>query len=128
MKVTLSNLRAGFSLPLAGRPFLHEQGNTVMRGWIEAATITDTHWAITGRNMEYLDKYSGRWIADDVNDFAGTIDQTCLEIDDTGMVEIDCYGSVYHIAPPCEAPWAQIDWPELDGYDGGPMETGDAAP
>lgn len=108
-------------MDLTGRPFLHEQGNVVLRGYIKSFEITDGYWSMTSRDGELLDKQNYTWVKDDVEDFGGHLEYTYVDIDDDGMIDLSCYGSQYYIATQQDSPWSDVDWPELDGYPGGPM-------
>ncbi|MEP5766111.1 MAG: hypothetical protein ABJ308_16050 [Halieaceae bacterium] len=108
-------------LDLTGRPFLHEQGNVVLRGFVKSFEITDEYWTMIGGNGELLDKDTYTWVTDGEDSFGGNLDSTYSEIDDDGMIDITCYGSQYYIAVRQDSPWSDTDWPELDGYPGGPM-------
>lgn len=113
------------ALGLEGRAFLHEQGQAVCRGYVAAFNLDKTHWALDVRDVEYLDKLTGQWRQDAATDtYGGALAMHCsFEVDEVeGIVSLHGYGMVVHIAPEAEHPWQDIDWPELDGYEGGPME------
>ena len=49
------------ALDLAGRPFVHEQGNTVLRGRIRDWRVDQARWVLVGTEVEVLEKRTGAW-------------------------------------------------------------------
>ena len=99
---TLGDLLA---LDLEGRPFLQEQGNTVTRGFVRFLDVADDHWTLAIRDVEYLDKRTGRWTPDAPEDeYGGPAEHTAVTrlwggqnpIIDRGL-QITCYGIFIHV-------------------------------
>ena len=116
---TLGDLLA---LDLEGRPFLQEQGNTVTRGFVRFLDVADDHWTLAIRDVEYLDKRTGRWAPDAPEDeYCGPAEHTAVTrlwggqnpIFDLGL-QITCYGIFIHVGVFSDRPWRDNDWPELD--------------
>ncbi len=112
---------------IVGRPFLHEQGNCVCRGYVAGFSTEGDHWTLAVSDVEYLDKWTDEWRHDATDDeYGGSLSAHSSFEEDTadGILTISGYGMVVYVGPDCDSPWSEIDWPELDGYDGGPMEGG----
>ncbi len=124
---TLSAAQAR-SLDITGLAFLHEQGSTVTRGFVVALEVDAGSWTLRLRDVEALNKSAGGWEPEaDVEEYRGHVGENTFVRYDDGMLEISGYGMVTHVAPATADPWVDIDWPELDGYDGGPMSRGGRA-
>ncbi len=130
-------------LDLYDRPFLHEQGQTVTRGFVEFFEFDeDDRWSLFLRDTEYLHKDSGEWRPDCASDeYCGSIEHASFEryfsgrspIFDIGL-EITCYGIYIFVGPLFAGaqlgesmagdPWRNIDWPALDtdALSPGPMK------
>lgn len=119
---------AVLKLDLAGRPFLHEQGQYMGRGYVVDLLIEDDHWTLSIRDAEMLDKWTGEWKPDMQKDdffadtYGGKVSPTSFEASPDGMISIQGYASIVHIAPLSDNPWVDIDWPELDDFEGGPLD------
>ena len=114
--------------PLSGRPFLHEQGQSVCRGFVVDFQIEDGSWTVTVRDVEYLDKLTGQWHREvDRDEYGDTLSNHASFEEDTedNMICLTGYGIVIYVAPACDSPWQMVEWPELDGYEGGVMDTSD---
>ena len=107
---------------LWGRPFLHEQGNSVTRGFVESFWTDEDSWNLGVTDIEYLDKSSGHWQTDTLSDtYSGNVQHLSamrswsgrLPIFDAG-IELTGYGSYTFIGVASENPWQDNDWPELD--------------
>lgn len=109
---------------LTDRPFLHEQGQYICRGFVSRLIISDDSWTLKIRDIETLNKSNGSWQFDgEVDEYSGTIAPDTFEITTNGFICIHGYGMEVHIAPLTSDPWQNINWPELDAYAGGPMDT-----
>jgi hypothetical protein len=109
---------------LADRPFLHEQGQSICRGFVSRLSISDDYWTLDIRDVEFLNKSKGTWQFDRETDtYGGTVAANTVEVAPDGFVCIQGYAMVVHIAPLTENPWQNINWPELDAWPGGPMDT-----
>lgn len=121
-------LEAVLALNLGGRPYLHEQGQYIGRGIVAGLSIDDDRWTLRIRDVEKLDKWTNVWNPDAWHDedgeitYGGPVSPTTFENTGDGMISIHGYASIVHIAPPCENPWVEIDWPELDAFEGGPLD------
>lgn len=110
---------------ISGRAFLHEQGQSVCRGYVSGFSIEGDYWTLAVRDVEYLNKMVGEWCPDsDQDEYGGRLSMHASFEEDTvdGILCLSGYGMEIYVAPACANPWQEIDWPELDGYDGGPME------
>ncbi len=116
------------TLELGERPFLHEQGQYIGRGTVVGLSVEDDRWTLKFRDLEKLDKRTGVWepdaqfLEDGENTFGGMVSPTTFESLLGGMISVHGYASIIHIAPHCENPWVDIDWPELDAFEGGPLD------
>lgn len=111
-------------LPLQGRAFLHQQGSTICRGYVERFYLTGDSWRLELRNVEAFDWNASEWRHEyEKDEYGGTIaPHSRFELDtDDGILSIYGYGAETHIGPECASPWSEIDWPETDSYPGGPM-------
>lgn len=109
-------------LDLYDRPFLHEQGNSVTRGFVRFLSIDDVSWHLFVRDVEVLDKRTGNWRPDMPEESYGG-DRKHVHvvrywsgrhpIFDTG-IEISGYGIFIHIGVHSDRPWTDNHWPELD--------------
>ncbi|WP_286828980.1 MULTISPECIES: hypothetical protein [Kordiimonas] len=109
---------------IVGRPFLHEQGQFVCRGYVADFTVEGDYWTLKVRDVECLDKMAGQWRHDtDADEYGGSLSQYCSFVEDTidDIICLSGYGMEINVGPECDSPWSEIDWPELDGYEGGPM-------
>jgi hypothetical protein len=109
-------------LDLYGRPFLHEQGNTVTRGVVWFLEVDATHWQLVVTDVEFLDKTTGAWRPDDPEaTYGGSIERSRAirhwsglnPIFDVG-IELAGYGVFVFIGRRSANPWSENDWPELD--------------
>ena len=108
---------------LVGRPYLHEQGQYVGRGFVESLTVEDGRWTLAIRDIEYLNKSDETWRFDeDKDEYSGDCERTTFRDTSLGFFTISGYGAEVYIGPHTKAPWVEIDWPELDGFGGGPMD------
>jgi hypothetical protein len=109
-------------LDVAERPFLHEQGQYVGRGYVVSVSVDDGRWTLKLRDVERLRKSEGVWVPENVFDeFSGPLERTQVTGPSKGFITITGYGSEIILGPRAPDPWLEIDWPELDGYPGGPM-------
>jgi len=121
-------LEAVAALDLGGRPFLHEQGQYIGRGFVTGLMLEDNRWTLEIRDVERLNKRIDVWEpdtvynSDDEYTYGGMVSPTTFETIQNGMISIHGYGMIVHIAPQCENPWVDIDWPELDAFEGGPLD------
>lgn len=105
-----------------GRPFLHEQGSWVTRGFVVQISFTDDAWALMVRDVEYLDKSSGQWSKDINQDvYGGPLSRTSFSFespdpsqDFNHPFDVSCDGLYIYIGIVSKSPWADNDWPELD--------------
>ena len=109
---------------MVGRSFLHQQGATVCRGFVEKLTVGDDSWELIIRDIEYLDRTDHSWTLKlNRGDYGGSLDYSTFYLHADGRIEISGYGMVIHVAPKLSEPWTEYHWPELDNYPGGPMRT-----
>ncbi|MDH3742042.1 MAG: hypothetical protein OER56_10645 [Hyphomicrobiales bacterium] len=109
-------------IDLTGRPFLHEQGQVVLRGYVQSLDISADQWTLQLRDIEILDKNAGTWSLDEpAETFHGPMDHTTFYRCWDGptetsepAVQICCYGSLVHIGLGLEDPWRGNQWPDLD--------------
>ena len=104
--------------------FLHEQGQTVLRGYVSSFVVKDGNWELNVRDVEYLDKSSYEWRKDSDEDYFGgqTDHHFSADLDEKdGLVSIQGYGMEIIISTDKDKPLSKIDWPELDGFEGGRM-------
>jgi hypothetical protein len=112
-------------LDVADRPFLHEQGQYVGRGFAVSLSIAEGRWTLQLRDIERLRKAEGTWVPDDVFDeISGPVERTVVTGQSSDLVTISSYGGETILGPRVDDPWLEIDWPELDGFVGGPMDLG----
>ncbi len=110
------------SMDLVGHPFLHEQGQVVLRGVVKLFDISEQKWCMSAHKIEVLQKYAGVWAAEDqVETYHGPTDQTSFYCCDVKghpkfgvSTNFSCYGSKFHIGMPADDPWRGNIWPELD--------------
>lgn len=109
-------------LDLEGRPFLHEQGNAVTRGFVEALELDDTHWTLHLRDVQYLNKDGGAWEPPEPSDeYGGMIERTSCtrywrgkaQKEEMGF-ELSCYGVYVQIGCVRDDPWGENIWWQLD--------------
>lgn len=107
---------------LTGRPFLHEQGNTVTRGTVCKFYKDGGHWGIVVRDVEYLDKTTGQWTFDVAEtEYGGEVSRLTVthyqgrkkSSADEGVEIID-YGIFIYVGLKSDNPWQDTNWPELD--------------
>ncbi len=104
------------------RPFLHEQGQVVMRGYVQSLEFSDTEWTLHMHDIELLQKYAGMWSDDDSLDtFHGPLERTSFFLCRSKQrpaseptVHLSCYGSMVHFGLILKDPWVDNHWPELD--------------
>lgn len=124
-------------IDLHGRAMLSEQGNTVTRAIVDRLEVDETHWTLFLRDVDYLDKKTGRWSRRRArDDYGGLLSMThanreAAEKDTSGeslaeeFLIISCYGVLVIIAPQVvDRPWTWIHWPDLlstDHLNGGPL-------
>lgn len=102
---------------LSGRPFLHQQGSTVTRGFVVGFSIDDDQWVLNIRGVQVLDHTSQMWTPGPATDeYSGTITHEFhFKIHDkTGVVSIGGYGSETYVGPDVENPWRRVHWPATD--------------
>lgn len=112
------------AIGLSGRPFLHQQGNTVTRGFVERFEIQNDFWGLHIKQVEYLDGATGVWTPDRETDtYGGTlsIHASFRKDASSNVVSIGGYGMVTHVGPDVENPWLGVDWPATDLTDGGAL-------
>lgn len=122
MKLDAATFADIAALDLEGHPFLHEQGQVVLRGFVHALDITQKKWSLCGHNIELLQKYAGIWSCENGPEtYSGPINLTSFyrcwieQRPEFGVtVQISCYGSLFHIGARLEDPWRDNLWPELD--------------
>lgn len=110
------------AMDLASRPFLHEQGQIVLRGFVQSFKVSQEEWCMTVHKIEVLQKYAGVWSREEQTEtYHGPIKQTsfsCYSVKDRPKLPINvnfsCYGSQFHIGMPADDPWRGNIWPELD--------------
>ena len=109
-------------IDLRGRPFLHEQGNVVTRGFVDFLELEEEHWVLHVRDVELLDKRAFAWVRDaDADAYGGALARTSVTrwfrgltpVFDDG-IQIDCYGLLVHVGRASDDPFGDNDWPELD--------------
>ena len=109
-------------IDLYARPFLHEQGNSVTRGFVQGLSVDDDHWHLHVYDVEFLSKDSGDWLHDAKTDhYSGGCDQSSVSrywsgripVFDVG-IDLIGYGSFTFIGIRSDNPWQENDWPELD--------------
>jgi hypothetical protein len=109
-------------LDLRDRPFLHEQGNSVTRGFVRFLSVDQSSWELVVRDVEYLDKRDGTWRPDAQEDrYGGDKEHAHIvrywsglhPIFDVG-IEINSYGAMVFIGVRSDRPWTDTNWPELD--------------
>ena len=62
-------------MDISDRPFLHEQGQVVLRGFVQSLEITGSDWHLHVRDVESLQKYAGIWTADEpLQEFCGDVE------------------------------------------------------
>ena len=107
---------------LVGRCFLHEQGRYTGRGFVSGFELEPDRWDIQVRDIERYDSTSRIWAADRASDeYCSTVGPYDAATVDAGdIISLSGYGMVVHIAPAGQR-WSQVNWPETDGYPGGPM-------
>lgn len=109
-------------MDLTGRPFLHEQGQIVLRGFVKVFKVEQEKWSMTAHKIEVLQKYAGVWAAEEqAETYFGPTEQTsfsCYRVRGRPKLPISvnfsCYGSEFHIGMPADDPWRGNIWPELD--------------
>lgn len=104
-------------LDLSGRPFLHQQGSTVTRGFVVGFSIIDDRWVLGIRDVQVLDHTSQVWTPGPATDeYVGTImhEFHFKTHKKTSVVSIGGYGSETHVGPAIENPWRRVHWPATD--------------
>jgi hypothetical protein len=110
------------AIDLYDRPFLHEQGNTVTRGFVRFFEVSGDHWQLHLHSIEIFNKSNLRWEPDcDEDTYGGTLDFLRISrlfgghhaIFDIG-IEIDGYAMTIFIGKASTDPWFDNDWPQLD--------------
>ena len=104
-------------IDLSGRPFLHQQGSTVTRGFVVGLTINDGDWDLSIRDVQYLDRIANVWQPGPAKDQYGStiMHEFHFKIDDErNIVSLGGYGSETYVGPDVENPWRRIHWPPTD--------------
>ncbi len=109
-------------MDISDRPFLHEQGQVVLRGFVQSLEITGSDWHLHVRDVESLQKYAGIWTADEpLQTYGGPLAQTTFRIcreelhpEREASLQVSCYGSLFHVAARLREPWVDNLWPALD--------------
>lgn len=111
-------------LDLSGRPFLHQQGSAICRGFTTKLEVSETQWVLKLNQVEYLNKETSMW------ELKFSEDEYCGEINchwavtwykDTDMFYIPGHGFETYVGPQTEAPWSDINWPSTGNFPGGKM-------
>lgn len=111
------------AIDLGGRPFLHEQGRFLGRGYVVNLEIGEDDWSLGVRDVEVFDPVHRTWSPEvDSDTYGGQIrsEYTFQQCSKTGLITLSGYAMAVYIAPP-EKSWHSVDWPETDIYPGGPM-------
>lgn len=104
-------------IDLSDRPFLHQQGSTVTRGFVNWLRVEEDRWRLDLRDIQYLDRVDQLWKpGHDADEYTSTIvHEFHFRMDDVNdIVSISGYGSVTHVGPDVENPWRRIHWPPTD--------------
>lgn len=121
----LLSLDVLLQLDLSNRPFLHEQGQYICRGYVVSLNLDDDRWTLNVRDIDYLRKSDGSWQPDCGKDsYSGNIGPNSFRGVAEGLLTIMDHGLEIHIGPASDQPWSDIDWPELDALPGGFMDAG----
>lgn len=117
--LSLADLAA---MELKGRCFLHEQGRYTGRDFVSGFELETDRWDMQVRDIERYDSANRTWAADRASDeYCSTVGPyDAATINAEGIISLSGYGMVVHIAPAGQG-WSQVNWPETDGYPGGPM-------
>lgn len=105
------------AIDLAGRPFLHQQGSTVTRGYVVSLNVEDGYWDLAVRDVQYLNRISQVWEPGPATDeYGGQIRHEAQFQEDakTGVISIDGYAMETYIGPNVENPWRRVHWPATD--------------
>ncbi len=110
------------AMDLEGHPFLHEQGQVVLRGFVQSLDISEEGWDLRARDIELLEKYAGVWSQEKHPEtYSGQTARTSFYLYRVKhgpvsevSVHLSCYGSMFHIGRCLKNPWQDNVWPELD--------------
>lgn len=105
------------NIDLSDRPFLHQQGSTVTRGFVVALQIDDDYWDLAVRDVQYLNRISEVWEPGPAADeYGGKIRyEAQFQLDEkTGVISIGGYAMETYVGPNVENPWRRVHWPATD--------------
>lgn len=105
------------SMDMSGRPFLHQQGSTITRGFVVGLQIEDGYWDLSIRDVQYLNRDSQVWeFGPSTDEYGGQIMYDFqFQIDEkTGVISLGGYGMETYVGPNVENPWRRVHWPATD--------------
>ena len=110
------------ALPLAGRRFLHCQGLSFCRGFVDAFRSLEDGWELDVRAIEYRNRQTGLWeLKTERDEYCARIGHFSYYYWLNGVIEINGYGLKTFIADSSESDWSDVHWPMIGPHDGGPI-------
>jgi hypothetical protein len=110
-------------LNITGWPFLHEQGYYICRGFVRSLMLSNSPWTLEVYAVETFQKSEQTWRPQHGEDaYSAVLETSSFSLDPYGQLLFSAHGMETYVGPNTQDPWSTIDWPELDGYAGGPMD------
>ena len=108
-----------------GAAFLSEQGNTVIRGYIDKIGVGADCWEVKARDIEVYDTLERDWKPSEPSETLSSRGNHARLVfeDDDHLIELGGYGFAVYVSTLREQAFSRTDWPELDVYPGGRMTS-----